>query len=326
MGSETVNDRGLTVAFGPIAPGWGSWDWVGSDLVTALAGDFRTRSFPAWEVPRCDALVVVKHPPPPGWLDRLDRHTAVVYCPVDAFGQAAEIDAAAPWLRRCDRVLVHCERLRRYFEPYTRVDYLDHHVKFAAAVRDEFRTEGDILWVGVRSNLPPLVGWVNAHPLPAPLDVLTNFEDPGRPPSPSELGFRGGVAVRVHDWSPRLHTEMTAAARAAIDIKGADFRSWHKPPAKGIDFIASGVPLAMNPDSSTAEHLGRMGFEVADPLDTGRWLSRDYWAETRRFGMALRELLSLERVARRIKRVIDDAVAERRGRVPDDPLSRRWNA
>jgi hypothetical protein len=79
---------------------------------------------------------------------------------------------------------------------------------------------------------------------------------------------------------------MTTAARAVIDIKGQDIRSRHKPPAKGIDVIASGVPLAMNPDSSTAEHLARMGFEVASPLDTDRWLSREYWEETRRFGLA----------------------------------------
>ena len=57
---------------------------------------------------------------------------------------------------------------------------------------------------------------------------------------------------------------------AAIDIKGDDFRSRHKPPAKAIDFIASGVPLAMNPDSSMVEHLARMGFDVASPLDTER--------------------------------------------------------
>jgi hypothetical protein len=69
----------------------------------------------------------------------------------------------------------------------------------------------------------------------------------------------------------------------------------------------------MNPDSSTAEHLARMGFDLADPLDTEWWLSPEYWEETQRFGLALRELLSLERVARRFKRIIDEVLAERRG-------------
>ena len=84
------------------------------------------------------------------------------------------------------------------------------------------------------------------------------------------------------------------------------------PPAKAIDFLASGVPLAMNADSSPVEHLARMGFEVPSPLDTERWLSREYGEETRRFGAALRELLSLERIGLRYKRIIEEVLAERR--------------
>lgn len=286
---------------------------MGADLAAALSRDFRVLTFAGWDAPTCDALVVVKHPPPPGWFDRAGPRPAVVYCPVDAFGSASEVDAAGPWLRRCARVVVHCERLRRYFAPYTKVEYLDHHVKFASAPRREYRADGDLLWVGVRTNLPPLVAWVNSHPPPLPLDVLTNFEAPGRAPSPVALGFRPDVPVRVHEWSAARQAAMTAVARAAIDVKGSDFRSRHKPPAKGIDFVASGVPLAMNADSGTSEHLGRLGFEVADPKDVDRWLSREYWEETARFGAALRELLSLERVARRFGRVLDEVLAGRSG-------------
>jgi hypothetical protein len=35
------------VAFGPEAPGWGSWDWVGADLSVALSASFVTASFRA---------------------------------------------------------------------------------------------------------------------------------------------------------------------------------------------------------------------------------------------------------------------------------------
>ena len=67
----------------------------------------------------------------------------------------------------------------------------------------------------------------------------------------------------------------------------------------------------MNEDSSSVEHLARMGFEVASPLDPERWLSRDYWEETRRFGLAIRELLSSDRVARRWTRLIKEVLAVR---------------
>jgi hypothetical protein len=64
----------------------------------------------------------------------------------------------------------------------------------------------------------------------------------------------------------------------------------------------------MDPDSSPVEHLARMGFAVASPLDTEWWLSRTYWEETQRFGRALRELLSLERIGRRYKRILEEVV------------------
>jgi len=113
-------------------------------------------------------------------------------------------------------------------------------------------------------------------------------------------------------WSKETHRQHLSRARAALDLKGNDFRSRHKPQAKALDFLASGVPLAMNPDSSPVEHLARMGFEVPSPLDAERWLSRDYREETQRFGRALRELLSLERVGRRYQSVIKEVLGQRR--------------
>jgi hypothetical protein len=300
------------IAFGPRMPGWGSWDWVGSDLQTHLASTFRTISFGWEQAPSCDVLVVVKHVPPAEFLARLSPRTAVIFCPVDAYGRAADIDLDRAFLRRCARVVVHCERLRRYFEPVAPVVYLDHHVKFLAPPRETFCTDGFFLWVGVRSNLPPLVEWVNAHPLPGPLRVLTNLEDPRHAERPAALGFRLGVDVQVAEWSPRLHSQWAQECRAALDIKGGDFRSRHKPPAKAIDFIASGVPLAMNADASPVEHLGQLGFAVASPSDPGRWLSLEYWQDTRRFGAALRELLCLERIGRRWQRLLEEVLSGRR--------------
>jgi hypothetical protein len=188
---------------------------------------------------------------------------------------------------------------------------MDHHVKFAAAAA-ACHPSGFILWVGVRTNLPPLVEWVNGHSLPGELRVLTNCEQPQVPPSAADLGFRPDVGVRIANWTAERQVEWTATARAALDIKGMDFRSRHKPAAKAVDFIASGLPLAMNPESSSVEHLAELGFAVPSPLNQARWLSRAYRQETQRFGGALRELLSRERIGRRYRRVIDGVLAERR--------------
>ena len=135
----------LVVAFGPEAPGWGSWDWVGSDLGRAMSGDFTTQIFHAWQEPEADGVVVIKHALPPDWVEHVARRSALIFAPVDFYSGIVAIDADASLLRHCNRVLVHCDRLRRYFKPYARVESLDHHVKFAAPMRSEYRTEGNIL-------------------------------------------------------------------------------------------------------------------------------------------------------------------------------------
>jgi hypothetical protein len=300
------------VAFGPEMPGWGSWEWLGLDLLGELARYYHTVRFRGLAVPDCDVVVVVKQALPAGLAERVARRAALVYCPVDYYGSAAAIQADAAMLRRCARVLVHAERLRGHFEPYARVEYLDHPVKFVAPPLAAYRPSGFLLWVGVRTNLPPLVEWVNAHPPPAELRVLTNPEDPAVVPRPAEFGFRTKVRIQIEPWSRELQLRRTAEARAALDIKGTDFRARHKPPAKAIDFLASGLPLAMNPDSGPVEHLARLGFAVASPLEPERWLGRAYWEETQRFGRALRELLSLKRIGWRYRRVLDEVLAERR--------------
>lgn len=299
------------VAFGPVMPGWGSWEWIGEGLCEELAKYYSTNVFDSGELTASDLVAVIKQAPSPEWLKEVARRAAVIYCPVDFYGSAAEIDADAAMLRKCARVVVHCERLRRCFEPYARVEYVDHHVKFVASRRENYQTDGFILWVGVRTNLPPLVEWVNRYPLPAKLIVLTNLERPDETPTAKDLGFSNGCNVIIENWSKELQLTRTAEARAAFDIKGSDFRARHKPPAKAIDFVASGLPLAMNADCSSAEHLQKLGFDLASPLDTDRWLSPEYWEETQRFGAALRELLSLERVGRRMKRIIDEVLSEK---------------
>jgi hypothetical protein len=77
-----------------------------------------------------------------------------------------------------------------------------------------------------------------------------------------------------------------------------------------MDFIASGLPLAMNPDSSAAEHLAQMGFELAAPQDTDRWFSREYWEETQNFGSALEELMALKRIGSRYRHLIEQVLSE----------------
>jgi hypothetical protein len=286
------------VAFGPEMPSWGSWDYLGHDL--PFQGD---------AIPDCDVAIIVKHALLPERIHEASRRCRIIYLPVDYFDSCAAIDAYGLALSRCTRVIVHYRLLIHYFRPYTITEYLDHPVKYVSPSQP--RRDGFVLWIGTRSNLEPLVEWVNRHTLPRELWLLTNFEDPSRPPTPESFGFRTGSVARMENWTADKHLDWTAAAGLALDIKGQDFRSRHKPPTKALEFLASGLPLAMNPDSSAADHLADMGFDLASPDDPERWRSEEYRDDTLKFAAAIRELHSLPRIARRMQRIIQHVLQER---------------
>jgi glycosyltransferase involved in cell wall biosynthesis len=309
--SDSFNaSRRPVIAFGPELPGIGSWEWVGAEMVEELSVRFETKTFKD-EIPSCDVLVIVKYNLSHKVVERVARHSLVVFCPIDYYGSPAEIDRDGPLLRCCARVVTHAESLRKYFQSYAPVEYLDHHVKFTAPLREAYQKTGPILWTGMRNNLPPLVQWINGNPLPEELWLLTNLEAGRTDARGEEFGFSTGTTVRIENWSPEKHYEWTGLARAAIDVKGTDFRQRHKPPAKAFDFIASGVPTATNDPSSSARHLRRIGFEPARPEERDRWLSRDYWEQTVRLGRRLRDRLSRAGVGARLAQILEDVLTAR---------------
>ncbi|QDT76781.1 hypothetical protein Mal35_02020 [Gimesia maris] len=264
----------MKIAFGPEMPEFPYWQWIGQDLAEELQAMAETTVF-QHEIPACDAVVFMKFMPDASALSRIRQRSRVFFCPVDIYGSAAEIDADWKALRQCDCVISHAPSLSKYFASYTRVKSLDHHLKFTISPQPGHKTSGPLLWTGNAGNLPPLVEWVNQYSLPEELWILTNLPHPAA--GATDLGFHAARKVRVADWSPARHREWLGLARVALDIKGTDFRSRHKPVTKAHDFIASGIPLAMNANSSPAIELAKRGFSIANPDDLDFWFSKEYW-------------------------------------------------
>ncbi len=293
-----MSESNLQLAIGPKNPGVGSWEWLGADLLPVLAQSYSVQAFERDELPSADVILFIKHlGSGKCWTD-LPKRTHVIYAPVDRYHSAAEIVADATQLARCSRIVIHCERLRPYFETYAPVVYMDHHLKFVSPYPNPHRASGPILWVGFRDNIVSLARWVNQYRLPRELLVLTNPTSLRRSRAPRRYGFSARSSVRIDVWSPEHHLQSLGTASAAIDIKGDDFQSTCKPPAKALDFIASGLPLAMNLNSSPVEHIKNLGFEVASPHDP-RWLSMKYWQETAQFGASIRNDYSMQAIATR---------------------------
>ena len=308
-GSSTLTrpDRPLRVALGPENPAFGSWNWLGAELAQELAADHDVTVYREI-IPEADVVVFFKFLHDCETLRAVHQRSAVIYCPVDVYGSAAEIDGDALRLRLCDRIVVHCRRLMPYFQSYVPTSYLDHHVKYVITDRSDPVTDGPVLWVGEKSNLAPVVEWVNGHDLPAQLVVLTNV-----PPATTaeSLRFDRRHAVGIESWSADSHLAWLSRCRCAFDIKSDDFRARHKSPAKALDYLASGVPFAMNHPSSSVDHLRELGFEIPEPEDFDRWLSPEYAAECQQFGQAIRELLSLNRLGHRWRKFIGEVAALR---------------
>lgn len=300
------------VSFGPQRPEFGSWNWIGEELSHALQGAFETSVFRK-DPPPSDVLVWVKCHPLAAEARQIAHRSQIIYCPVDVYGSAAEIEADRDFLQLCSRIVVHARSLIMPCSLYARTVYLDHHLRFSPPLREKPILDGPFLWTGSRSNLAPIRAWVNENPLPGELWVLTN-SSAGKL-SAADYGF-AGKDVRVGQWTPERHSEWAALARAAIDIKAADFRQHHKPPTKALEFLASGIPFATDQDSSSAEHLAAMGFVVAQPENLDHWLSDDYASTCIEFGRIWRPTFSRARIAQRWTTLLREVLAEKRNQTP----------
>ncbi|QDU10764.1 glycosyltransferase family 4 protein [Gimesia aquarii] len=291
------------IGIGPVYPGIGSWEWIGEEMAEELS-QFYDIEFFSDSIPACDLALIVKYDFSKLMSSR-SPDIPVIFCPVDCYGSARDIDRDGKWLFQCRQILIHCESLRKYFCAYAPVEYIDHHLRFISKTLTPKPAEGPILWTGLHSNLHPLIEWVNQHSLPQELWILTNLE-PEIDSIPQEnLGFASKHSIRIEHWTPPKHVAWAELASSAIDVKGTDFRARHKPPAKAIDHLASGLPLAMNRDSSSVKHLARLGFEVAAVEDQDYWFSEEYRTKTIEFASDLRETLSRENIGKRLKTIID---------------------
>ena len=262
-----------TLAVGPCLPTFGSWNWIAGDILKGFSSKWTVISFDDPDnPPAADIVLFLKFKPLAPRLTELRKHALLVYMPVDVYGSCAEIEADCRSLQSMDVILVHCARLLRYFSVYSRTEYVDHALRYITTEPVTPAPDGPLLWIGKEGNIGPFVEWCNQQTLGRPVRVLTDQWNEAR--SFTELGFNYRNAIEVSLWTAERHVASLATAALAVDIKGHDFRSRHKPPAKVLDFLASGLPALINKGSSADLHLSGLGispFYVSDwPACFGR--------------------------------------------------------
>jgi hypothetical protein len=257
-------------------------------------------------VPQADLVFFIKNIPDREiWTNVKHRSIKMIYCPIDNYAEELTIQKHAAFLGQCEAIFVHCNRLLPILKPYCKkVDFIEHYNRFGLSEMIAYKPSGYAVWVGTIENLSPVIKWLQEHPLGLEIKFLTNY------PALFKDRIADGLPIKdMHEvikWHPKVQHDIMSGAKVAFDIKGSSFNQMHKPPVKAQQFIVSGIPFATNQESYSAEYFMAKGFQIPSPMEMERWLSIDYWKETKTIGQALRERLTLENVGLHYKRIIEN--------------------
>ncbi len=316
MGS--ADSSRIRVAIGP-SRNQVSWTWVGEDPARELAQAFDVTLFDSVdEPPDSDVIVVIKAIPSTDFLRAARaRGSGLIFVPVDGLRSEQMAKEASAALHLFDGFGLHCRRLASSLPSEGRVTVeIDHWNRFGLDDLPSFKEQGPIVWIGACEHIPRVLRWLDRHPLSEPIRILTNLDvEPSRKEAQrlaADMGIDLCLTPRTssifdHEcaqWSERTQREWMTSAKAAFDIKGASYQQRHKPPTKAQQFIASGIPFAINHDAYAREHFEALGLPIPSPDDTERWLSRAYFDEIQAFARGYAPSLTLTRVARDYARLI----------------------
>ena len=280
-----------------------SWSWCAGDLIDGLRQYFHVETFTGGgefhaeceEIAKHESeiLTIVKFPPNPK--DILSYRGKIVYLPVDYFESPAHIDSHSEFLRRCNTILIHNERLRPYLSAYcNRIEFIEHYRKYALPEMNPYREEGFVVWVGFKEYEPLAIEWYNEKPRSFSLKIATND---------IEMENNG---IQRYNWNETIQKKLFEESKAGLDIKNDSFRHSTKPPTKIQQFVCSGIPAAINRSSYTWEYFHSKGFDLASPNDLDRWFSLSYWQETREVGLKLREEITRRNTIYNYVRILEN--------------------
>ena len=276
----------MKIAVGPSLH-YPSWQWRMNDLIPDLETHHNITVFKKYNELRnlnFNLLIAVKFPPPNEFQVGAKK---IIYLPVDYFKRESQIAEHSTFLRSCSIIAIHCTRLISLLKPHcNRIEFIDHYDKYVLTKPARFRKRGLVIWTGINHYINLVREWYDEKPRNFQLTVLTNRT------KKLSTDLRNHPGISLRDWSEQTQRECFGRAKAGLDVKGSSFHQQTKPPTKIQQFVASGIPTAVNHSSYAWEYFHERGFDLVDPDDTERWFSETYWKETSDFAPKLRQAIS----------------------------------
>jgi hypothetical protein len=310
------------IAVGPIL-NQPSWRWVGFDVARELGKYYSIELFRRdGIIPDVDLVFVVKHPPPTRFARELRaRGKKLVYAPIDYFSTTERLCHHRESLQLCDLIVSHCERLNSYLDEYAKVQYIDHHGRSTLTDLPSYREDGFVLWIGQICYVPWLLFHLSKYPIPFAIKILTGMRSESGISAAQKLASKLKIEFSMSvnsicgysasEWTEYRQYELMSQCKAAIDIKGGggEFGQQTKPATKVQQFVSSGIPCAVNPDSYSAEYFLTRDFNVASPDEQERWFSRGYWEETQEVAKVFRPFISLPYIGKQYRSAFEHVLS-----------------
>lgn len=310
-----------TLAIGPQLSNMPSWNWVGEDTAKELEKYYAVIKFRSLDnIPQSDYLMLVKHPLRKIPIQKIkQRKTKVIYCPIDFYHNPEQLKQDENFLRNCDAITLHCEKWMPYFKIYNpNLYFVEHNGKYTLSKIQEYKKDGFVLWIGSLQYVPFLIDYVTKNNLNYEIVICTDISNErakaGALKLCRELRIRLDISsdkshingIKCFNWSEETQRRLMLECKAAIDVKSTShFSQCHKPPTKAQKFISSGIPFAINKESYSYEYFSSRGLILAEPHETEKLFSENYWQEISSFSNTWRHNINLTNVGLRYKQIYE---------------------
>lgn len=282
-----------------------SWQWFGIDLVDELQKHFsEVTTFTKYSInsKKYKPDVVIHLKAPKYLKDSLNWCENVIFLPVDTFNTEYDFLKYKFEISRCKKVIVHSPTLHRLCHNVnSRNSIFEHHLKYYIKGLNPYKEKGFIFWCGNVSNASQLASYLKKMKTNN-LDFKLLTHDPPR----VKKIFKKYNNIEVNQWTEENHLNYSKTCKAALDIKIKTFKELSKPDTKMVNYLASGIPAAINNHCDSRRRIKSFyGFEPALPYDYDYWFSKEYHTAVTNLRRQIYSKCNLKHIGIKYKSVIN---------------------